>query len=429
MRLFLMLWMIALAGCSRGGEVEAGAVRVEVFYATFRPGCLTVTVQDEADASRVETQQLQVDERLSDDKRVAVFPGEGWSRNLRVTASARERSCAGAEVASSTQVVEMPESGAAVAYLDLRAEELDGDGYVSARAPQRGTDCDDGDPAVNPGATETCDGVDNNCSGNEFDALELLRFYVDADGDGYGDSLQVRTGCAPPAGTVAEGGDCHDGDAAVHPGQAEQRCDGLDDNCDGSPDEDFQVNAACETALGCVGARACMADGSGAECVSSQVPTEWYVDADGDGRAGTSVGLSCATPPGAVATKDDCDDDGSRFTGGAEVCDRLDNDCNGQVDEGVCAGVSWTSQQLGGSAAWEAVAAWGRGKTWLAGTGGKVTHVDGATVTDLAGCAGDWKSAWARPSDGRVFLGSTQGVLTTTTVAGGTCDPVTVAGV
>ncbi len=423
-----MLWVIALAGCSRSGEVGTGAVRVEVFYATFRPGCLTVTVQDEADATRAETQQLQVDARLSDDKRVAVFSKEGWSGSLRVTASARERSCSGPEVASSTQVIELPESGAVVAYLDLRAEDLDGDGYVSALAPQRGTDCDDNDASVNPGATETCDGVDNNCSGNELDAQELFHFYVDADEDGYGDSAQVRTGCSPPQGTVAAGGDCHDGNPAVHPGQAEQRCDGLDDNCDGNADEDFQVGSTCETELGCVGARACMANGSGAECVSAEVPTEWYVDADGDGRAGTSVGLSCVTPPEAVATKDDCDDDGSRFTGGAEVCDQLDNDCDGEVDEG-CGAIPWAARSPGGNSAWEDVAVWGLGKTWLVGTGGAVTNVDGATVTNVTGCNGDWMSAWARPSDGRVFLGSAQGVLTTTTVAGGECTPVAVNGV
>jgi hypothetical protein len=58
-----------------------------------------------------------------------------------------------------------------------------------------------------------------------------------------------------------------------------------------------------------------------------------------------------------------------------------------------------------------------------------VAYVDGATVTDIAGCSGDWKSAWARPRDGRIFLGAANGMLATTTVLGSGCETATVAGV
>ncbi len=432
MRLFLVaVGMWALCGCSRGGEAEAGAVRVEIFYATFRPGCLTVTALDEADASHTETQQLAVDERRSDDRTVAVFRKADWSRTLRVTASAREGSCSGPEVASSSQVVEIPEKGATLVYLDLRAQDLDGDGFVSASASGgKGTDCDDNDSRTYPGAAETCDGKDSNCSGNEDDAVDKRGYYVDADGDGYGDRTQVVRACTQPSGAVTEAGDCHDGKKNVHPGQTEQLCDGEDEDCDGSTDDDFLLGADCETEFGCGGKRACAVDGATAMCVSTQSPTEWFVDQDGDGRHGTSVGPSCKTQPDAKSTKDDCNE-GSRFIGGTEVCDRLDNNCDGRVDEGgICPGSPWSSRTvLAGDTTWEAVTTYGQGKAWLAGAGGKLAHVDGATVTDVAGCSGNWKAAWARPSDGRVFLGSADGVLASTTKSGTACATASVGGV
>ena len=47
-----------------------------------------------------------------------------------------------------------------LSYTVVVAVDNDGDGYTTS------TDCDDGDPAINPGATELCDGIDNNCSGS-----------------------------------------------------------------------------------------------------------------------------------------------------------------------------------------------------------------------------------------------------------------------
>jgi hypothetical protein len=434
MRLFLVtVGMLALAGCSRGGDAGAGAVRVEVFYATFRPGCLTVTVLDEADPSHTETQKLTVDEGNSDTKKVAVFRKEDWGRTLRVTASARELSCAGPEVATSSQVVEVPEKGATVAYLDLRAEDIDGDGYVSAST--KGTDCDDTDATVHPGAEEKCGGKDSNCANNgDDDATDKRAYYVDADKDGYGNSLQGTIACAPPPDMVAQGGDCHDNNPTVHPGQAELLCDGQDEDCDGEADDDFQVGASCEAELGCAGTRvSCSADQKAAPCVRMEPPQEWYVDRDGDGRAGTAVGPACKAPSGAVSTRNDCDDS-SRFIGGAEVCDRLDNDCKGGVDEGtVCNSHVWTTEAVSGeSAAWAVVTAYAPGKAWLAGDSGRLAHVDWKAQTRASrfSCTGDWKAAWARPRDGRVFLGGEQGVLATTTAASGaTCPSASVPGV
>ncbi len=85
-------------------------------------------------------------------------------------------------------------------------------GYISN--PLVGNDCDDTDAAINPGATEICDGLDNDCDG------VIPADETDADGDGY---------------MVCEN-DCDDTDPVVNPG-ATEICNGIDDDCDGDIDE------------------------------------------------------------------------------------------------------------------------------------------------------------------------------------------------
>ena len=89
----------------------------------------------------------------------------------------------------------------------------DGDGYADASCG--GNDCDDDDAAVNPAATETCNGADDDCDGTIDNGF-------DADGDGV-------TTCAQPA-------DCDDNDAATYPGAPENCTDGKDNDCDGTAD-------------------------------------------------------------------------------------------------------------------------------------------------------------------------------------------------
>ncbi len=175
--------------------------------------------------------------------------------------------------------------------------------------PGADPDCDDGDPAVHPGASEICNGIDDDCDGlvDGDDAADLLMWYRDADGDGFGDAATARSSCEPASGWIEPGAwaDCDDGDPAVHP-QATELCNGVDDDCDGVVDEEDAPDA---------------------------VP--WYVDNDGDrfGDPARSV-LSCDPPPGYVSSPGDCDDlRAETHLGAEELCNGLDDDCDGVVDE------------------------------------------------------------------------------------------------
>ncbi|MAT55534.1 MAG: hypothetical protein CMN32_13740 [Saprospirales bacterium] len=89
-------------------------------------------------------------------------------------------------------------------------------GYVASAQPG---DCNDNDAAVNPGAAEACNGIDDNCDGI------VPADEQDNDGDGY---------------RVCDG-DCNDNDANIHPGATEV-CNGIDDDCDGLIDEGAPAN-------------------------------------------------------------------------------------------------------------------------------------------------------------------------------------------
>jgi hypothetical protein len=75
----------------------------------------------------------------------------------------------------------------------------DGDGFTTSNG-----DCDDGDASLNPAASEDCDGIDNDCDG-EIDEDGTDLYYLDADGDGYGDFSAAQVGCDPGEGFSAGG--------------------------------------------------------------------------------------------------------------------------------------------------------------------------------------------------------------------------------
>jgi hypothetical protein len=132
--------------------------------------------------------------------------------------------------------------------------DLDGDSFVSISCCNLqpdgtntcGTDCNDspGGANMHPGAPESCNGVDDDCDGVIDDGVTGT-FYLDADGDGFGDATHPVAACFAPVGYVANGTDCNDSNAAVHPGATEV-FNTIDDNCDGRTDESFEVHGGIE---------------------------------------------------------------------------------------------------------------------------------------------------------------------------------------
>jgi hypothetical protein len=174
------------------------------------------------------------------------------------------------------------------------------DGWIA-----QGEDCDDSDAAVNPGAEELCNGIDDDCDTVVDDGLEIPTWYADADHDGYGDPTALQQACDMPSGHVAVAEDCDDADDEVHPG-ASETCNERDDDCDDEVDEGLEI------------------------------PT-WYRDADEDGYGDPEFESEvCSAPSGYVATGGDCDDlDPLTNPGELERCDDddLDEDCDGLADD------------------------------------------------------------------------------------------------
>ncbi len=162
--------------------------------------------------------------------------------------------------------------------------DADGDGYGDPAVVERACtapagfvanagDCADSDPSINPGAPEICNGIDDNCVGGADDGLEFRPYFLDIDGDGYGDSSTETSACAAPGDDwVTDGGDdCPNDPAKLEPGDCGCGVAETDTDFDTVPD-----------------------------CIDNcpDVPNATQADCDGDG-----VGDACSTA-------EDCNDNG-----------------------------------------------------------------------------------------------------------------------
>ena len=245
---------------------------------------------------------------------------------------------------------------------DSDDEDRDLDGYTPADG-----DCDDTNGSINPGEEDACDGIDNNCDG-VVDELGSTTFYIDYDYDGFGSDRFTMSACEPGEGWVSNSDDCDDTDDTVNPDAAEI-CDELDNDCDGTADEDlsqvYNLDAdgdgfgdplvyedRCEPGEGYIlDSRDCddtdpdvnpaspeICDGIDNNCrdgIDEGFGAMMYTDFDGDGYGDPDAPMdSCDDGEGAVADSSDCDDtDPDVHPDADEICDGIDNDCSGGIDD------------------------------------------------------------------------------------------------
>ena len=230
----------------------------------------------------------------------------------------------------------------------------DGDGFASVASG--GDDCNDAEAAVHPGAPEVADdGVDNDCLDGDL--------LCDADGDGDDgpqcggpDCDDHSAACSEDCtdgdgdGRPACAGDCDDADAEIHP-LADERCNGLDDDCDGALlaaelDLDGDSSFACDLEPDCddddplrFPANPELCDGVDNDCDAATAADGGEQDADGDGvlACGDCADDDPALHPldsdgdGISSCDGDCNDDSELFRPGAPdwAGDGADTDCDG----------------------------------------------------------------------------------------------------
>lgn len=245
--------------------------------------------------------------------------------------------------------------------------DLDGDGFTTCEG-----DCDDGNNAIYPGATEVCNFIDDDCN-------EIIDNGFDTDGDGYsvcaGDCNDNNNAVNPGAtetcnfldddcdGSIDEGfdsdndgfliceGDCDDSNPAVYPG-ATETCNFIDDNCNSQIDEGFDTDndgySLCEGDCDDNNPQAYPGATEACNSIDDDCDTQidenagpiYYQDADGDGYGNANVSQqSCTVVPGYVTNHLDCNDSHSgRYPGAVELCNTVDDDCDGVVDDN-CSGL------------------------------------------------------------------------------------------
>ncbi|HLC47375.1 MAG TPA: MopE-related protein [Candidatus Nanoarchaeia archaeon] len=207
----------------------------------------------------------------------------------------------------------------------------DSDGEFDERCGISGqNDCDDFDSRIHMGATEVCDGVDNDCN--------------PATAEGSGEITPLndnQKGVCLNSNKICSGGwvnNYADPPIAGYE-DPESTCDGLDNDCDGTIDEGTNI---CGAGNSCVGGACCAPTSTCAltSCVNGQLKTKpTLCDGSCDNTKGFIIDVTTAIDAdndGNDAVCGDCNDnDATIGTNKQEICDNIDNDCDGTIDESI----------------------------------------------------------------------------------------------
>jgi hypothetical protein len=191
-------------------------------------------------------------------------------------------------------------------------------------------DCDDDDPTRNPGENETCSGLDNDCNGIVDD--------VDLDGDGF-----VAISCS--------GTDCDDSLSSVYPG-ATEACNAIDDDCDGLIEDngtDFDLDGHLLCDGDCDDGNASVYPGAEEVCDLDAFGVPLDNDCNGEANEGFEMDLDGDGYISDECGGDDCSDErASSHPGATEICDLIDNNCDGEADNIDNDGDSYSDEACSG---------------------------------------------------------------------------------